>query len=140
MSYKDELQVILYNDSTIQSLVSTWIQSTTTYYMIFGESLIPEVLSADTGNYRPTVKDKTINHYQSGGISGGLPLIFTTHTVNCRAYTELGAVAIQSAVFNALNRVRSTSGFLVCESLPVIQPQDETDNFNAIIEVNIRSL
>jgi hypothetical protein len=141
VSYQDNIQAIIYNDSTVQSLVSTYVLVGTTCYMIYRGSKIPSSISTDTGNYEPTVQDKTINHYRAGRIDGGKPIILTTDLIACRAYTENDAQNIQDAVFTALNRIKSDDdcSFFVCSKLQVIPPSDSTDNYNAQVEVSVKS-
>jgi hypothetical protein len=142
MSYKTNIQSLIYNDSTVQSLVTSYVQSTTTKYMIWQGSLIPKKVSTDTdSNYEPTPNDKTINHYTASNRDGGKPIVLTTQIVSCRAYKETDATDIQDAVFDALNRIKSDDNcsFFVCSKLPVIPPADSTDNYNAQVEVSVKS-
>jgi len=140
MSISTAIQDIIYNDATVQSLVSKWVKSSTTYYMVFNGSLLPDNVSTDTGNYSPKVEDTTVNHYRSGIINGGSMVINTSYSLACRAYTESDAMALQQACYSALNRVRSDDGkyFFVASKLQVITPADNTDNYNAQVELNVK--
>ena len=142
MSYENNIQSILYNDATIQSLVSTYTYSSTTYYMVFKGTLIPTKLNTDADSeYEPTVEESTINHYTGTPVDGSKPIVLTTVIISCRAFKETDAKNIQDAVFDALNRIKSTDKctFTVCSKLPVIPPLDETDNYNAQVEVSVKS-
>ena len=140
MSISDAVQDILYNDATVQSIVSSFTQSATTYYMVFGSSLIPKKLGTDSGDLEPDVRETTVNHYHSGTISGGSMVINTSYSVTCRAYNESDALALQEACYSALNRVKSSDGkyFFVASKLQVITPIDDNDNYNAQVELNVK--
>jgi hypothetical protein len=140
MSISSNIQLALYSDSAITALLKSWVYSSTTYYAIFAQSLLPKEITTDSSDLKLGVRDATINHYQAIPISGALPYIDTTYTISCRAYTESKALAIQSACFNALNRVKSADGknHFVCTTNPVISPRDDNDNYNAVVEVRAR--
>jgi hypothetical protein len=110
--------------------------------MVWNGSQVPSRVSTDTNSkYEPKVKDKTINHYTSSPINGGLPFIQTIQIVSCRAYKEKDAKSIRDAVFTALNKIKSADGcsYFYCTKQPVIPPLDKTDNYNAQVFVSVRS-
>lgn len=142
MSYLTNIQTLIYNDATVQSIVTNYTLSSATYYMVAQGTLFPSSIQTDTDAvYEPEVTDNTINHYTVSPVDGGKPIVLTTHMVVCRAYLETDAVDMQTAVFDALNRVRSADekSFFVCSKLPVIPPYDKTDNYNAQVEVSVKS-
>ena len=140
MSISSAVQKVLYADATVKASVDTWVESATTYYAIFSGTLLPDKVKTDSGNIKLDVKNKTINHYLAGNISGGSVVINVSYSISCRAYNESDALAIQSACYDALNRVRSDDGkyFFVASKLPVIPKRDDNDNFNAPVELNIK--
>jgi hypothetical protein len=140
MSISSNIQLALYSDSDVTDLLKSWVYSSNTYYAIFATTLRPKKITADSGDVELEVRDSTINHYQAVPISGALAYIDTTYTVSCRAYTESDATAIQLACYSALNRTKSADGknHFVCTINPIIPPQDNTDNYNAVLEVRAR--
>ena len=140
MSMNDTVQEILYNDPTIQGLVSKWVYSSTTYYMVFSGSLLPDKVTTDSGNLKPDVRETTVNHYRSGVVDGSSMVTNTSYSIACRAYNESDALALQQACYSALNRVKSNDGkwFFVASKLQVITPADNTDNYNAQVELNVK--
>lgn len=142
MSYQERIQSILYNDAAVQAAVSSFVQSSTTIYMIWNYTLLPTKITTDSNSdYELTVQDKTINHYTSSPVSGSSPIVQTVQTVSCRAYTEDDAAAISTAVYNALNKVRSADGcsLFVCTKNPIIPPSGSDDNYNSQIFVSVKS-
>jgi hypothetical protein len=142
MIYKTAIQTILENDAAVKASVDTFTLSTNTKYMIFNGTRIPRTVPTDSGPYEPTVNNKTINHYQMDPIDGFLKAFTTKHMVACRAFKETDAETIQTAVFNALNRVKSADGKsnFLCFKRPAIPPKDGEDNYNAPVEITVRSL
>lgn len=141
MSIGLSLYNILVAQSTITSKVASWVLTGTTYYAIFDLSLIPTSMPTTSGTKTFTVQDTTLNFYRSGIIDGGDVSIDTTYTLNCRAYTQDKAEALQMACYNALNRVLSADGQqqFVCRLLETIKPFDSADNYNAVIELRVRA-
>lgn len=145
MSISTELQSILDNDTTLQSLLTTYVYSSTTYYMCFSGILLPKEVKADGGKRELKISDSTVNHYNAGSVSGGESFLNTTYSISCRAYdvdSPLGedkALAIQSACFDALNRVKTSSGkyFFVCTKLQPIAPANDNDNWNAPVDIRV---
>jgi len=140
MSIKLSLFEILSGDSSVTDKVTSWTKNDSTRYAIFSASLIPSKISTDSDPLKLSVKDTTVNYYQSGIISGGSMVINTTYSISCRAYKENDAEALQQACYEALNRVKSTDNryFYVCSKLQTITPSDKTDNYNAVVEVNVK--
>jgi hypothetical protein len=137
MSYEADIQTTLYNDAILQGLLASWVYSSETFYAVFNSNVIPNNLQSDSGAVNLDVKDSTINHYQTGTIDGGKRVIDTTHSLSCRASTYTKAKDLANAAKEALNRNRVNDSFFVCSLLSVIPPADETDNFNAPVEVKI---
>ena len=137
MTYENQIQSLLYNDTTIQSLVSNWLISTVETYAIFNADLIPNNITTDTDTINLTVDDTTINHYRSGNINGGEIIRFTAQTVNCRSKNEYDAIALQERVHTVLNRVEVERGYFKSIMLPAISPADDTDNFNCPLEIRV---
>ena len=137
-----EMQNTIYNDSTVQSLVGSFLISSTTYYMVFDGLLIPDEIPTDSGVYSPTVKDKTVNHFDVTTYSGATRLVDRTRQVSCRAYTQSEAEDIRDAVFIALNKTRTADGkaYFVCSVDPIMPPTDKTDNYNAPLSVRTLNL
>ena len=141
MSIGLALYNILVANNAITSKVASWVLTGTTYYAIFDLSLIPSSMPTTNGTKTFTVQDTTLNFYRSGIIDGGEVSIDTTYTLNCRAYTQDDAEALQTACYNALNRVLSADGQqqFVCRLLETIKPLDSADNYNAVIELRVRA-
>src|SRR6056297_939324 len=104
MQLETDLQNLLYNDSGVQSMVSNYEYQSSTYYMIFFSRLTPITINTTSGDYAPTVEDKTINYYRLDPIRGGIRGNVLNYSASCRAYIQSDAEAIQDAVFTALNR------------------------------------
>ena len=73
MTYEDNLQSLLLNDSGVQAAVDSWVLSSTTYYMVFKGTLLPKSQQSDSGLFQIDAKHKTINHYRTTPIGGGKP-------------------------------------------------------------------
>lgn len=123
MSYgQAELNTLL-NDSSVTSLL------TDTSYVFYDVVVPDEVVGA---------KNKTINYYRVSPVIAGLEYMQVSYTVNCRAFTMGEAETIQRAVLDVVNRHSQDSVFFVCEVLPTINKADQTDNYNAIVEVTAK--
>lgn len=135
-----EMQDLLYNDATLQSLLSTWVKAPTTFFMVFNRSLLPNFVGADSGNIDIDISKKTINHFPVDMESGAHPVKDITRQVSCRSNDPVESEKIQTAAFNALNRVKASNGkaFFVASKLPPIAPNDETDNWN--YPLNVRTI
>ena len=135
--YQSDLHTTLYSDSTIQGLVSTYVKDSTTMYAIFNSPLIASDITTDTGIKNFDVSDTTINHYNVTPLDDSILLTDVVRSISCRAYTAQDAETLQTAVKDALNRKRVNDSFFVCSRLSIIPPADESDNFNAPVEVKI---
>jgi hypothetical protein len=135
-----QMQLILENDSAIQSLVDSYTQDAATVYLILNQTLLPDKVSSDSGDIDLTVTHKTINHFQVTNLSGAIQVSDIIRQISCRSDKEQEAVDMQTACFDALNRVISTDKkvYFVAETMPVIRPQDSVDNFNA--PLNVRTI
>jgi len=140
MQFETDLHRKLYNDTGVQSAVSNYEYQSSTYYMIFYSRLIPVTINTTAGNYTPTLEDKTINYYRLDPVRGGIRPHFLNYSASCRAYTQYDAETIQDAVFTALNRKRHNKSFFVCRKLAIIPPADQADNYNAPVEIMIKSI
>jgi hypothetical protein len=102
-------------------------------YAIFPEPVIPTWATKD-------LVPKTINYFMISPIDGALSYGDVTYNISCRANSLYDAQLIQKAVFDAMNRAYSnTTGFFVCNVLPPLEPRDKTDNYNAPLEVRIKT-
>lgn len=141
MSVSSSIQEIIYNDSAVQSLVDTFTSASTVRYMVFSGSLLPDEVIDDSGINVINAQKSTINHYRSSGVSLGGSVEDITYVLSCRSYTEDGALSLQRAAADALNRVKSSDGlsFFICTMLPILSPADKTDNYNAPLEVRAKT-
>lgn len=120
MSYGREELYGLLTDSSVTDLLTDGVGG------IWYSTVLPN--TTDTG-------DSTINYYRSTAVEGGLNYLRADYSVNCRADTMAKAEAIARAVFDVVNRHYNDSVYFVCSVLGVISPQDETDVYNAPVEV-----
>ena len=82
----------------------------------------------------------TVLIYRLNPVDYTIDVLLADYTVNCRADTEIKAEALAGAVVDALNRKEvAGSGRYYCQWGFVIQPADNTDNFNCPVEVRIKS-
>jgi len=81
---------------------------------------------------------KTVNVYQSGVIDHRIMYMDNTVTASCRGATEQEAAQVADYVVKAVNRVNPGGGRFYCQQLGVIQPIDETDDFNIPVEIQIK--
>ena len=129
IEYDNQLKEVL-TVSAITSLIDTFSDSVATYPAIFNANVLPSYFKGA----------KSINFYVASPISGGLEYANILFTVNCRANSYPESRAIQDMVFNTINREKSSlGGFFKCDILATIPPQDETDNFNSIVEILLRA-
>lgn len=128
------IQTILYNNATVTALLSTYTDyNSVTKYAIFNDNVIPKWAQQYD-------LPKTINYYSISPVDGGLNYGDIQYSISCRANEKYDAQLIQKAVFDVLNRKASnTTGFFICSALPVIEPVDSTDNYNAPVEVRIKT-
>jgi len=148
------IQSALYASTAVKNAISSWKKTAITYYMIFNGFDIGEVqaesykiVSTDTdktnlivnGKLKPTLQFSTINYYRSGDITMADEVNQVIWTISCRAYTLSAVNAIATAVSNVFNRKSIKSGsFCTVTRLAVLPPIDETDNYNAPIQVLIK--
>ena len=82
----------------------------------------------------------TVLIYRLNPVDYTIDVLLADYTVNCRADTEIKAEALAGAVVEALNRKEvAGSGRYYCQWGFVVQPADNTDNFNCPVEVRIKS-
>lgn len=116
-----EIQKTLYADNTVKAFTSSKIA---------------------IGRVEPTawlVTDKTCLVYQVAPIDDSIEYYQGQFTVNCRAPKEGDASTLAGYVVAALNRKTSVNGaFFTCSTDPVIQPADQTDNFNVPVTVIVK--
>ena len=128
MSLDSKLDTLLKTQSIVSFLVN-FNASWTSYPAIFNDVVIPKTFK----------KDNSINYYTVSNFQGGLEYDSIKYTVNCRSNGYVRSRAIQEEVFNVINRVTNEGAFFRCDKLPVIPPRDETDNYNAIVEILLRN-
>jgi len=81
----------------------------------------------------------TVLIYRLNPVDYTIDALLADYTVNCRADTEIKAEALAGAVVEALNRKEvAGSGRYYCQWGFVIQPADNTDNFNCPVEVRLK--
>ena len=81
----------------------------------------------------------TVLIYRLNPVDYTIDVLLADYTVNCRADTEIKAEALAGAVVEALNRKEvAGSGRYYCQWGFVIQPADNTDNFNCPVEVRLK--
>lgn len=96
-------------------------------YAIFADMVIPQDCTAD----------KTINFYMESAPTETEVDIYS-YSVNCRAKTMSEAMTIASTIISTTNRKNYSDCFLYIQPLPVIPPQDDTDNYNAPLSVTLK--
>lgn len=129
MFAENKLQSLL-NVSAITSQLSTFTVNSTTYPMLLNGHVLPSEWGPPSS---------TINYYLSQNVAGGLDYGDYVYYINCRAASESTSRAIASTVFNTLNRISRPDTGAVCSVMPTIPPVDETDNYNTIIELRMRT-
>lgn len=116
----------LLNDSDVVALVST----SGDYPCIAVKSVDPWADASLT----------TVLIYRLNAVDYTEEAMFVDFTVNCRASSESTAEDLSEAVCQALNRKAiSGGGRFYCQKGFVIQPSDDTDNFNIPVEVRVKS-
>jgi len=96
---------------------------------IFADMVIPADIAEEA---------KTINFYKSATADLCQPVEIYTYTVNSRAKTKTDAETILKAVVDEINRNNYDGYFITCQALPTVPPQNEQDNYNAILEIRIK--
>lgn len=83
-------------------------------------------------------QDTTINYYIVSTIEGGIDYLDADYSVNCRAPSMKDAATLAIAVKSVVDRNATIDGmFFRVSVLPVIGPQDDTDNYNAPLDVKV---
>jgi hypothetical protein len=117
------IKSVLSGDSTVTGIVGT---------SIYDARRLPD---SDSSN-------DTVNFYPVAPYAGGLNYDSQRWSISCRGSTNGEARTLAYAVKDALNRINVTVGayeyYGVADILPVIQPVDETDNYNMPVELTIR--
>ena len=129
MFAENKLQSLL-NTPAITGQLSTFTIGSTSYPMLLNGHVLPS-------EWGPQAS--TINYYLSQNVAGGLDYGDYVYYINCRAASESASRAIASTVFNTLNRLSRPDTGAVCSVMPTIPPADETDNYNTIIELRMRT-
>jgi hypothetical protein len=131
MNGVEQINTILKADANVTGKLDTFTIGANTYYAIWNDLLIPQ----DFDGF------KTINFYGSESIDYTLSYGSYNYTFNCRGKDYPSAVNLREAVKDALNREVDGTGdyFFICEGLPVLRPADETDSYNAILNVQTKS-
>ena len=113
------------NKSAITALVGKY----KTKAAIFSDMLIPQDYS---------VTAASINFYYSAPYNAALDYSQLTYTINCRAYSMTESQALAQAVKTAINRVSGSDYYISVNVLPTINPADDRDNYNSIVEAIIK--
>ena len=98
-------------------------------HAIFDDMVIPADVAEEA---------KTINFYKSATADLCQPVEIYTYTINCRAKLKEEAETILKAVADEINRNNYSGYFITCQALPTVPPQNEQDNYNAILEIRIK--
>lgn len=125
----NQLQALL-NVPAITGQLGSFIVGPNTYPMLMNGHVMP----ASWGN-----QATTINYYLSTNMDGAIEWGDYTYYINCRAATESASSSLANSVFNQLNRLSRPHYGAVCMILPPVIPEDETDNYNTIVEVQFRT-
>ena len=125
----NQLQALL-NVSAITGLLDTFFIGETEYPMLVHGMVMDDAWGP---------QKSTINYYQAESISGGIDYGDYVYYINCRAAKESDSRTIAHTVFNQINRLTRGQYNAVCALLKPIPPADETDNFNSIVEIKLRT-
>ena len=128
---QQELQKQLSTNSAITALLNTWIDSSNNVYpMIINDDVCPSEwgLENATLNYYENIRDNFSDYDDM------------TFTVNCRAFTRRKSKDLSEAIRAELHRVNGTGSdyFFTVSITATLQPFDERDNYNTIIDINIK--
>lgn len=131
MSFGTELIIdILLNTTEITNAVDTFYSEPAIWF----DTVCPE-------NFKGT---KSINFYLNTPVPGGLNYGDYTYTLNCRASSHYDADVLQQIVFTSFNRHNplneSDRGLFICSALAIIPPANESDTYNAIVEVKVKTI
>ena len=102
-----------------------------------------DTYNEDTALWNDTIQPsdftgKGINFYMSGNYDARLDYDEYDFTVNCRATTYSTSNTIANTVITELNRKQHSGYYTACSALPTISPADTTDNYNTIVQVNLK--
>ena len=121
----------MFNAISTDAGVLALVSSIGTYPCIASGALEPTTWGPDLS---------TVLVYRLNPVDYTIDALLADYTVNCRADTEIKAEALAGAVVEALNRKEvAGSGRYYCQWGFVVQPADNTDNFNCPVEVRIKS-
>lgn len=85
---------------------------------------------------------ETINFYPVGNYDARLEYFTIPWSIDCRASTTIGSIAIAVAVRDAINRVTASVGGYVYHGViqigGVIPPADEADVYNTPVTITVR--
>ena len=131
MNGVEQINTILKADANVTGKLDTFTIGVSTYFAIWNDLLIPQ----DFEGF------KTINFYDGQAIDYTLSYGQYDYIFNCRGETYPNAVDLREAVKDALNRETDSTGdyFFTCEGAPVLRPANETDSYNAILNVRTKS-
>jgi len=79
-----------------------------------------------------------INYYMTGNYDATIEYDDYDFIVNCRASTFAKSISLANVVITELNRKHYSGYFTTCSALPTISPADTTDNYNTIVQVNLK--
>lgn len=102
-----------------------------------------DTYNSDTAIWNDTIQPsdftgKGINFYMTGNYNGRLDYEEYDFVVNCRASTFSDSYDIANAVIAELNRKHYSGYFTTCTALPTLSPSGVTDNYNTIVQVNLK--
>ena len=134
MAYGQTQLSALIHDSSVTSLLTQGTNG------IIYDTVFPQIYP-NTGDPGTQVgaTDSTINYYRVSPVDVRTLPMQTTYSVNCRASNMAAAEEIQKAAKDVLNRHSNGSVIFGVQVLSTIPPADETDNYNAPLEVIARS-
>jgi hypothetical protein len=122
---RSEMQAKLKADPAVTALVGTYLSKPA----IYSVPLTPEKYTGDA-----------ISMYLSAPTDGGLEYGSYRNTVNCWTTDYSKSENLQAAVFDSLNRsLEGSDTFFVCSKLQVIPPQQLGGDYNAPVEVLVRT-
>lgn len=124
------------------------INDSVLFDLINGESTITDLLDSfgagkaifnDIILPRTFTGKKSVNIYLVSPIAGALEYQQETYSVNCRAEKFKDARSIANAVTTFLNRYNQNDVFIVANIQATIQPENNLDTYNIVVEANIKS-
>jgi hypothetical protein len=124
MDGRTEIRAKLLLDPSVTDLVGEY----ESLPAIFDSPLVPE-----------KYLDPAISMYLTTPVDGGLNYGSYNNTVNCFSKTYKEAQSIQDAVYQALNRKSYDGSFFRCSKQVIIPPQETGGDYNAPVEVLVRS-